>query len=156
MICVFERKFRSSSPHFTLDSPAFPLKLFYYNNFNFSVEYHQLLFQFLFQVTTIFGSPIEIHTLFNSDCQRQLNITSLSTIISVGSSLSRSTILRFKSILPLTDLIQMYGQTELATVTLFRPGNAEDKALANLKPESCGRPAMGVQIKVNCLIIVSN
>lgn len=85
---------------------------------------------------------------------RPENITtaSLLDLIIGGGPLCDEYILKLREVLPGSNVVLAYGQTEVAgLLTAFKPASRKDVLLLNQKPGSCGRILPGVEYKVRIL-----
>lgn len=104
------------------------------------------------QPTIIFLAPSSAILMCNVDRPEGIDTTSLLEVIIGGGPLSSDYMLKFRDLLPGTNVSLVYGQTEVTgLLSAFRVNSRRDILLLNQKPDSCGRIYPGIKYKVMLL-----
>jgi long-chain acyl-CoA synthetase len=97
-------------------------------------------------VTDTLLVPTMLAALNDEQAARPREVGTLHTICHGGSPVATETLRRAHAAFPTTELVHIYGATELAPIaTTMR---AEEQWLATPRIRSCGQPAVGVEIAI--------
>ncbi|KAF2886022.1 hypothetical protein ILUMI_20152 [Ignelater luminosus] len=102
------------------------------------------------QVEFIVLTPNDLQKLCRRGRPEKVNIPHLVQIITAGGPVTKEQILEMKHMFPGVSIMNVYGSCEAGGYTLsFRPFICEEERRLLLeKPDSCGRPRLGVSCKV--------
>lgn len=102
-----------------------------------------------YKPTFVFLAPIQALRMLQAGRPEDINTTNVLNVVIGGGPLGENHILALKDLLPGTNVVLAYGQSEIAGLaTAFKPTCREDLIMSMKKPSSCGRLVPGLSYKV--------
>ncbi|XP_050517147.1 uncharacterized protein LOC126891863 [Diabrotica virgifera virgifera] len=101
-----------------------------------------------YRVFNVFLSPFQVSELVKNGKPTDTNCDTLVRIITGGSALSKEKIFALQELLPETDIIPTYGQTEVGILTSFQVHHKTQRQLYKNNPDIVGIPIRGIWYKV--------
>ncbi|CAH1974632.1 unnamed protein product [Acanthoscelides obtectus] len=101
-----------------------------------------------YKVSGTLLTPFQITQLVKTGKPEHAHPQCLLRIITGGSSLANTYFFALQDMLPNTDILQSYGQTEIGILAAFQIHNKSQREFYKLHPDTVGLPIKGVTYKV--------
>ncbi len=99
-----------------------------------------------YRVTTTLGVPTMLAAQVEEQLTRPRDVSSLRTYGRGGSPIAGEVVRRAAEVFPTTEQIELYGATELSPLVTAFPHH--ERAVGTERVRSCGRPIMGVAVRI--------
>lgn len=101
-----------------------------------------------YRVSGVFLTPFQVTELVKCGKPKDASCDTLVRISTGGAALSKKYVFALQEILPETDIVPTYGQTEVGVLTSFQLHNKTQRELYKRNPEIVGLPMRGIWYKV--------
>ncbi|KAJ8951633.1 hypothetical protein NQ318_012303 [Aromia moschata] len=101
-----------------------------------------------YKVSGVFLTPFQVTELVKCGKPKDIDISSLVRLSTGGAALSKKYVFALQELLPDTDIIPTYGQTEVGILAAFQIHNKVHREYYKKNPDTVGLPVQGVSYKV--------